>query len=122
MKRHQRVAAELARVVSQIIDQQLKDPRIGLVTVINVDVSPDLKNANVYFSSLGDKKETAKLLDGAKGFIRKELAGAIRMRTIPELKFIIDESYEYGQRIDKLFEKIKGGYTEKQPDNDRDPY
>ncbi len=122
MKRHQRVAAEIARVLSKIIDQELKDPRIGLVTIISVDVSPDLKNANIFFSSLGDKKETAKLLDGAKGFIRKELAGGIRMRVIPDLKFVIDESYEYGQRIDKLFEKIKKSDRGTETDSNRDPY
>ncbi len=122
MRRHQRVAAEIGRVLSKIIDQELKDPRLGMVTITTVDVSPDLKNANVYFSSLGDKKETAKLLDGAKGFIRKALACAIQIRTIPDLRFIIDESYEYGRRIDQLFEQIKSDDKEGVSNNGRDAY
>ncbi|OGC39101.1 ribosome-binding factor A [candidate division WOR-3 bacterium RBG_13_43_14] len=122
MRRHQRVASEIARVLSRIIDQELKDPRIGLVTILTVDVSPDLKNANVYFSSFGDKKEIAKLLDGAKGFIRKGLANEIRIRIIPELRFIIDESYEYGKRIDQLFEKIKSNDKKEEPNSDRNPH
>ena len=105
--RKDRVASALERAISNIIAQELNDPRLGLVTITGVEVSPDIKNAFVYFSSLHDKKEALKALERAKGYIRSGLARRVRLRTIPELFFRIDDTYEKGKRIDELFEKIR---------------
>ncbi len=104
--RKDRIASVLGRAVSEIIEHQLKDPRLGLVTITSVDVATDLKTAVIYFSSLEDKEKNLTTLNGAKSYIRSELAGRIRMRYIPEIEFRIDDSYEYGKRIDALLDEI----------------
>jgi len=104
--RIERVVAVLEKEVSLIISQELKDPRLGLVTITRVMVKPDLKNAVIFFTTLGDKKQDLATLQHAKGFIRTMLAQRIRMRFIPEIEFMFDESYEYGQKMEKFFEQI----------------
>lgn len=104
--RKERVASVLVREISNIVTHEIKDPRLGFITITSVDLSPDLKSARVYFSCLGNKPESLKTLTRAKGFIRSTLAHRIRMRCIPEIEFEIDDSYEHGRKIDELFEKI----------------
>jgi len=104
--RKDRVASVLMRELSTIIAQELNDPRLHLVTVTKVDVSPDIKNATVYFSSLEDRNEVLKVLQRAKGYIRTHLAQRVRLRTIPDLVFKVDDTFERGQHIDALFKKI----------------
>lgn len=104
--RKDRVASVLAREISFILEHELKDPRVDLLTVTSVDVSPDLKQARVYFSSLGDKAQDLKILQRARGYIRSQLASRIRLRTVPEIEFMIDNSYEERTKIDALFRKI----------------
>ena len=112
MIRRDRVASVLVREISNIVTQEIKDPRIGFITIISVDLSPDLKNAIVYFSCLDDKKRSLKTLNRAKGFIRSSLANKIRMRTVPEIEFKIDNSYEQGRKIDELIEEISSDNKE----------
>ena len=104
--RKDRVASVLAREISLILEHELKDPRVDFLTVTSVDVSPDLKQARVYFSSLGDKAKDLEILQRATGYIRSLLARRIRLRTIPEIQFMIDNSYEERTKIDALFKKI----------------
>jgi ribosome-binding factor A len=104
--RKDRVASVLAREISLILEHELKDPRVDFLTVTSVDVSPDLKQARVYFSSLGDKAKDHEVLQHAKGYIRSLLASRVRLRTIPEIEFMIDNTYEEGTKIDALFKKI----------------
>ena len=104
--RKERVASVLEREISNIVTLDIRDPRLGLVTITKVVVSQDLKVAIVYFSSLKDKSETLETLKRAKGYIKSVLAKRIRLKFIPNLQFEIDNSYEYGKRIDKLLEKI----------------
>ncbi len=104
--RRERVASVLEREISHIITQELKDPRFGFITVTSVVVSADLKRATVYFSSLHNKSSNCEALQRAKGFIRSSLAQRVKLKSIPDLMFKIDDSYEYGRRIDELFEKI----------------
>jgi ribosome-binding factor A len=106
MIRRDRVASVLVREISDIVMREIKDPRIGFITITSVDLSPDLKSAKVYFSCLGDKPKSLQTLTHAKGFIRSSLAHRMRLRTVPELDFEIDNSYEHGKKIDELFEKI----------------
>lgn len=90
---------------------ELKDPRIaGMVTVTEVRVSPDMKLARIYVSVLGSEVEqnsTMKGLEAAAGFVRHELAERLRLRRAPEMLFLLDQSEEYGQRIDRLLRSTK---------------
>jgi ribosome-binding factor A len=104
--RKDRVASILSREISDIIEHEIKDPRLGFVTITTVDVSIDLKTAIVYFSSLDNKTEGLETLNRAKGYIRSSLAQRVRMKFIPNLEFKIDNSFEYGNKIDALLEEI----------------
>ncbi len=104
--RSERVASLIAREVSLIISQEIRDPRLGMVTITKVVISPDLKEAKIYFTSLGNATNDLSVLDGAKSYIRTTLAHRIRIKFIPDLKFIIDESSKYGEKIDRLIEEI----------------
>lgn len=104
--RKDRIASVLGREISRIIGHEMKDPRLGLVTITTVDVTADLKTATVYFSSLDDKQAGLETLNRAKGYIKSLLASRISMRYIPDLEFRIDNSYEYGKKIDEVLDEI----------------
>ncbi|WP_068496334.1 30S ribosome-binding factor RbfA [Paenibacillus kribbensis] len=104
-----RVGEQIKKELSQLIQTELKDPRIGFITVTGVDVTNDLSQAKVYLSVLGDEEQktsSLKALDKANGYLRSELGKRIRLRHIPELIFKIDESIAYGSRIEKLLSDI----------------
>lgn len=104
-----RVGEQIKKELSQIIQSELKDPRIGFITVTGVDVTNDFSQAKVYLSVLGSdeqKEETLKALTRSTGFIRSELGKRIRMRKIPELLFKFDESIDYGSKIQGLLQQI----------------
>ncbi|MEO0123441.1 MAG: 30S ribosome-binding factor RbfA [candidate division WOR-3 bacterium] len=107
--RSDRVASLIAREISLIISQEIRDPRLGMVTITKVTVSSDLKDAKVYFTTMGNSTNDLHILEGAKGFIRSTLAHRIRIKFIPDLKFMIDDSQQYGEKIDKLLEEIDKG-------------
>lgn len=100
-----RVNGEVQKVLAEIIRGQIKDPRIHPFTsVIAVEVSPDLKTAKAWISVLGDEQTKADTMAGLKsayGFIRKQLAKEMNLRNTPEIKFIMDESIEYGVNMSK---------------------
>ncbi len=104
-----RINGEVQRALSVTI-RDLKDPRIGIMTSITgVEVTPDLKFCKVYVSVLGDrqaKEDTMEGLKSATGFIRRELARTVNLRNTPEIKFIMDESIEYGMRMSKLIDEV----------------
>lgn len=104
-----RINGEVQRELSVIV-RELKDPRIGVMTTVTgVEVTPDLKMAKVYISVLGDeqaKKDTIEGLNSAKGFIRRELAHRVNLRNTPELRFVIDESIEYGMKMSKMIDDL----------------
>ncbi len=108
-KRSQRVSDLIREEIADIIMNKVKDPRLGFVTVTGAKITEDLKIATVYISILKEEeKETMlEMLNSAKGFIRAELAKRLRMKFIPSLTFRIDESLEYGVRIEKLLREIK---------------
>ena len=108
--RADKLAGALKKRISEIIQTQLKDPRIGFVTVTEVKVSKDLKHVKVFFSVLGDEKEKKSAIIGlehATGFIRCLVAQEMMLRLVPEIVFKFDETYEYGQHINELLERIK---------------
>lgn len=105
-----RINGEVQRELSNII-RELKDPRVGIMTSVTaVEVTPDLKYCKAYISVLGDdetKTETLAGLKSAAGFIRRELARTVNLRNTPEIKFIMDESIEYGMRMSKLIDDVR---------------
>ena len=107
--RMNRVDEEFKREIGTIIDQDLKNPNItGLISVTKVKTSPDLKSARVYISILNSKskKNTLQGLKNATGFIRSELAKRVNLRNTPELIFELDDSMEYGAKIDSILKEI----------------
>ena len=108
-KRSQRVSDLIREEIADIIMNKVKDPRLGFVTVTGAKITEDLKIATIYLSILKEeeKETTIEMLNSAKGFIRAELAKRLRMKFIPSLTFRIDESLEYGVRIEKLLREIK---------------
>ncbi len=105
-----RINMEVLRELSNIISNEIKDPRIHPMTsVVTVEVAPDLKTCKAYISVLGDEKarqDTLAGLNSAEGFIRRELAHTINLRNTPEIKFILDQSIEYGVRMSKLIDEV----------------
>ena len=116
--RPERIASEMRDVLSVVISEELKDPRIGFITVTRVEVTPDIRNAKVYFSLLGGKEEKEIAVEGlnsASGFIRKILGERMRFKFVPELLFRLDESAEYSIHLNEIFEKI---HKEKEKKNE----
>src|SRR5689334_18881437 len=104
-----RVGDQIREEVSELLARHVKDPGIGFITLTHVKVSPDLQVARVFYTSLGDdkaRKETAKALERATPFLRRQIAGRLRLRRAPELSFQFDESIARQQRIEELIEEI----------------
>lgn len=108
-RRQRRVAERIQEELSLLIQREVRDPRVGMVTVTHVDVSPDLRLARVYFSALGEEaQEQARLaLEHAANFLRHELGARIRLRFIPHLEFRVDHSVEHSLRIEELLAQIR---------------
>jgi ribosome-binding factor A len=108
--RSDRVSEEIKRSVSDIINNNLKDPRINcLVSVTKVELTKDMRYAKIFISVYGDEHTKNRAFEGlksAEGFIRKELGNRIRLRYIPEICFKYDDSIEYGIHINKLLEEV----------------
>ena len=111
--RIERINSLIRREISELLQHQVKDPRLGIfVAVTAVSTSPDLKYAKVFVSHMGndeEKQKTLSALTAASGFFRKELAGQIRLRRIPELSFHWDDSIERGDHIQQLIDQVSPG-------------
>src|SRR5512142_2891474 len=106
-KRAERVSDQMKQEIADILMRKIKDPRIGFVTVTDVEVADDLKNAKVFVSVYGgDKDETLKGLKSATAFIRLELGKRMRLRSVPELIFRFDATLERGAHIMELLREI----------------
>lgn len=105
-----RVNGEVQRELSNIIRMEIKDPRINpMTTVVAVEVAPDLKSCKAYISVLGDEKSRQDTLAGlrsAESYIRRMLAKSINLRNTPEVKFMLDQSIEYGVNMSKLIDDV----------------
>lgn len=105
-----RINGEVMRELSNIIRGEIKDPRINpLTSVVAVEVAPDLKTAKAYISVLGDETSQADTLKGlksAEGYIRRQLARNINLRNTPEIRFILDQSIEYGVNMSKMIDEV----------------
>lgn len=121
-KRLGRISEEVRKVVSEIIGNGLKDPRINsMTTVTKVEVTRDLRYAKIYVSVLGDdreKKETIEGLENAKGFIRRDISSKIDLRYTPEPVFVLDESIEKGIYISKLIDEVNKNSSNQKDNTD----
>ena len=117
--RVERVAAQLREEISEIIVRDLKDPRIGMASITEVKLSPDLRNATVKVSVVGEEEGRQSAIDGlehAKGFIRRELGARLsNLRFAPDLHFQLDEGIAYSVRVSKLLRDAQQG----EPNADR---
>jgi ribosome-binding factor A len=106
--RSSRVAEQVRRELAELTQLELKDPRVGLITITDVEVTPDYAHAKVYFSSLKGEAGVDEVLSGlraARGFLRRELGRRVRIHTLPELHFIYDRSVEQGDRLSRLIDE-----------------
>ena len=105
-----RIKGEVLKELSNIIRSEIKDPRINPMTsVVAVEVAPDLKTCKAYISVLGDEKsqkDTITGLKSAEGYIRRQLARTVNLRNTPEIRFILDQSIEYGINMSKLIDEV----------------
>ena len=105
-----RINGEVLKELSNIIRSEIKDPRINHMTsVVAVEVAPDLKTCKAYISVLGDEKsqkDTITGLKSAEGYIRRQLARTVNLRNTPEIRFILDQSIEYGINMSKLIDEV----------------
>lgn len=108
-RRKERVGEAMREVIAELIAREIKDPRVGMVTLTVVDVSPDLRHARVYFSCVGDDAERRRCLAGlqsAAGFVKGQLARRLRLRYAPELTFLLDPSLEAADRMATLLKEV----------------
>ncbi len=115
--RIERVNTQIKREISELIQQHLRDPRMGeFVCVTEVSTSPDLKHAKVFISSMGGEQEEEKVLgalNSASGFLRTGLARRMKMRYVPELHFVWDSSIEHGDKVLRLIDQVNEEKQEK---------
>ncbi|EIJ81457.1 ribosome-binding factor A [Bacillus methanolicus PB1] len=119
--RANRVGEQMKKELGDIIGRKIKDPRVGFVTVTDVQVTGDLQQAKVFISILGDEEQRENTLKGlakAKGFIRSEIGQRIRLRKTPEIIFEFDESIDYGNRIESLLHQIHNEEKSKEDRNE----
>lgn len=103
--RARRVAEQIQRELAELIQLELKDPRVGMITITGVDVTSDYSHAKVFFSLLGDQARLQQALVGlnsAAGYLRSQVAQRMKLRIMPALHFVHDPSIEEGMRLDKL--------------------
>ena len=108
--RPQKLGDQIQREVSDLLARELRDPRVGMLTITAVDVSPDLSHAKLFFTLLEKDRleETLAGLKRASGYLRTQLARRLSVYTVPELRFVYDESVERGDHLARLSESTKG--------------
>lgn len=110
-RRVERVSQNMREVLAELLLREVKDPRVDMVTVCHVDVSPDLRQARVLVSCIGDAARQKAALAGlasAAGFLRAQLSRRLQLRYVPELRFGIDQSFEHAARVAELLRDDKG--------------
>jgi ribosome-binding factor A len=108
--RADRVQRQLKKEISKIIQEDLKDPRIGFATVTRIDLTGDLRCAKVYFSILGDETSQEASIQGIKsaaGYVRRLIGDRLKLKYVPELHFKLDRSVEYSINLEKTFERLE---------------
>lgn len=106
--RTQRVADQIQREIAELIETEVKDPRVRMITITGVEVTRDYAHAKIFYTTLNDKEDNVAIeagLDHASGFLRSQLSSRMRLRVIPQLHFIYDESVERGLYLSRLIDK-----------------
>jgi ribosome-binding factor A len=122
------VADQLRAEIADLVARELHDPGIGFLTITYVKVTPDLQNARVYYTTLGDakaRKETERALDRATPFLRRQIGRRLRLKRVPELEFFFDDAVERGDRIEQILhdldrERKRQAPEREQPDHAHD--
>ena len=107
--RSQRVVEQIRRELAEMIRLEVKDPRVGFITISDVEITPDYAHAKVFFTSMTGEADVPEILQGlrrASGFMRRELGRRMRIHTIPELHFHFDRSVEEGARLSRLIDDV----------------
>jgi len=109
-KRVDRIGELIKEELSMLLLREVRDPRIGFITLTGVKMSGDLRLAKVYFSMIGSEEDRCSTLEGlgkAKGYLKRELAKRLNLRCMPDIIFYFDTSVEYGERIESIIRRIK---------------
>jgi ribosome-binding factor A len=107
--RSERVGRHIRNTLADILRRDVKDPRLKMVTITSVDVSPDLRLAKIYFATTGEDEKIQRVLSGfdqARAFIKKRLGQELGLRYMPDIRFFYDDSLDYGARMEALFRSI----------------
>ena len=110
-----RVGDQIRQEIADLLAREVHDPGIGFLTVTHVKVTPDLQQARVYYTTMGDEKvrrESRRALDRAAPFLRRQLGRRLRLRRVPELQFFFDESIERQDRIERILQEIQAERVE----------
>jgi ribosome-binding factor A len=120
-RRTERINSIIQQEISDLLREQVNDPRLTtLISITKVSISPDLRHANVFISTLGDKVNKGEILQGftaASGFLRRQLANRLELKHTPELSFHLDDSIERGAEVLKLIEQVASGDTENEDEH-----
>jgi ribosome-binding factor A len=119
--RPERVGDQIRVEITGMLTRQVHDPGIGFLTITRVEVSADLQHAKIYYTTLGDEKarrESARAIERASPFLRRQLAGRLRLRRAPELHFFFDESVERHDRIERILRDLEQERASRPPETD----
>ena len=121
-RRQERVADLIRDEVSEIIQREMDDPRLGMVSITRVEMSPDLRYARIFVSVYGsddERKQAILALNNGSGFIRRTLAPRLRMRAIPNISFRLDSSMEHAEQIARILRELEPERAAAPPDDER---
>ncbi len=121
--RPERVGGQIRTEITEMLSREIKDPGIGFVTITEVKVSADLQHARVYYTTLGNegaRRDSARALDRAAPYIRRQLAQRLRLRRTPELQFFFDDSIERHDRLERILQEIQEERASRPPVTDSD--
>lgn len=122
-KRIEQVAEQIQHILGSVIQTEIKDPRLGFVTIMSVNISPDLYHANINVSILGEEAvrvESLATLERARGFLRRQLGQELQLRSVPELHFHLDTTLDTREHMDTLFRQVEADRRENPPTIDEE--
>ncbi len=106
-RRQRQISNLIKKELGDLLEKKVSDPRLDFATITAVEISPDLRQAHVFVSTLGNQQVTLEGFAHAAGFLRRELGSRLYLRYVPELTFCLDNSFERGERVDQLLEEIQ---------------
>ncbi len=107
--RSERVSGHIQKVLSDILQKNVKDPRLEMIVITDVKMSRDLRTARIYYATSSGGKDTAEVTEGFKsalGYLKRQLSRELGLRYMPDLKFLYDESFDYASHIDEILKTI----------------